>query len=91
MQSLILPMKIAASKPVLFSNFVSLKECYSMSIKALVIYLIFIRIENGIPPFVELLEFFDGKVQRAAAAALRTLAFKNDENKSGIMIPLQSL
>ncbi|KAL5561677.1 hypothetical protein UlMin_031424 [Ulmus minor] len=44
-----------------------------------------VRIEGGIPPLVELLEFFDGKVQRAAAAALRTLAFKNDENKSQIV------
>ena len=42
------------------------------------------RIEGGIPPLVELLEFFDGKVQRAAAAALRTRAFKNDENKSQV-------
>ena len=37
--------------------------------------------EGGIPPLVELLEFTDTKVQRAAAGALRTLAFKNDENK----------
>lgn len=37
---------------------------------------------GGIPPLVELLEFVDAKVQRAAAGALRTLAFKNDENKN---------
>ncbi|CAL5376904.1 unnamed protein product [Camellia sinensis] len=37
-----------------------------------------VRIEGGIPPLVELLEFIDSKVQRAAAGALRTLAFKND-------------
>lgn len=37
--------------------------------------------EGGIPPLVHLLEFADTKVQRAAAGALRTLAFKNDENK----------
>ncbi|GFZ06032.1 ARM repeat protein interacting with ABF2 [Actinidia rufa] len=40
-----------------------------------------VRIEGGILPLVELLEFSDPKVQRAAAGALRTLAFKNDENK----------
>ncbi|GER55348.1 PIB25 armadillo repeat protein [Striga asiatica] len=44
-----------------------------------------VRIEDGIPPFVELLEFADAKVQRAAAGALRTLAFKNDENKNQIV------
>uniref|UniRef100_A0A3N7GE89 BTB domain-containing protein n=1 Tax=Populus trichocarpa TaxID=3694 RepID=A0A3N7GE89_POPTR len=41
--------------------------------------------EGGIPPLVELLEFTDTKVQRAAAGALRTLAFKNDENKNQIV------
>lgn len=40
--------------------------------------------EGGIPPLVELLEFTDTKVQRAAAGALRTLAFKNDENKNQV-------
>ncbi|PQQ21652.1 ARM REPEAT PROTEIN INTERACTING WITH ABF2 [Prunus yedoensis var. nudiflora] len=43
-----------------------------------------VRIEGGIPPLVELLEFADTKVQRAAAGALRTLAFKNDENKNQV-------
>ncbi|KAL2238871.1 UNVERIFIED_CONTAM: hypothetical protein Sindi_1078800 [Sesamum indicum] len=43
-----------------------------------------VRIEGGIPPLVELLEFADPKVQRAAAGALRTLAFKNDENKNQV-------
>lgn len=42
------------------------------------------RIEGGIPPLVELLEFVDSKVQRAAAGSLRTLAFKNDENKNQV-------
>lgn len=42
------------------------------------------RIEGGIPPLVELLDFTDAKVQRAAAGALRTLAFKNDENKNQV-------
>lgn len=41
--------------------------------------------EGGIPPLVELLEFTDTKVQRAAAGALRTLAFKNDENKKQVI------
>ncbi|KAM1171815.1 hypothetical protein ACFXTH_022138 [Malus domestica] len=44
-----------------------------------------VRIEGGIPPLVELLEFADTKVQRAAAGTLRTLAFKNDENKNQIV------
>ncbi|KAL0459533.1 UNVERIFIED_CONTAM: arm repeat protein interacting with a [Sesamum latifolium] len=44
-----------------------------------------VRIEGGIPPLVELLEFADPKVQRAVAGALRTLAFKNDENKNQIV------
>jgi HEAT repeat protein len=43
-----------------------------------------VRIEGGIPPLVELLEYSDIKVQRAAAGALRTLAFKNDENKTQV-------
>jgi HEAT repeat protein len=43
------------------------------------------RVEGGIPPLVELLEFSDSKVQRAAAGALRTLAFKNDDNKNQIV------
>jgi aconitase B len=42
------------------------------------------RMEGGIPPLVHLLEFSDTKVQRAAAGALRTLAFKNDENKNQV-------
>lgn len=40
--------------------------------------------EGGIPPLVELLDFTDTKVQRAAAGALRTLAFKNDDNKNQV-------
>lgn len=42
--------------------------------------------EGGIPPLVELLGFTDTKVQRAAAGALRTLAFKNDENKNQVTV-----
>ncbi|KAL3646685.1 hypothetical protein CASFOL_009229 [Castilleja foliolosa] len=45
----------------------------------------FVRVDGGIPPLVELLEFADTKVQRSAAGALRTLAFKNDENKNQIV------
>ena len=44
-----------------------------------------LRIEGGIPPLVELLKFIDTKVQKAAAGALRTLAFKNDENKNQVI------
>ncbi|XP_028753653.1 ARM REPEAT PROTEIN INTERACTING WITH ABF2-like [Neltuma alba] len=44
-----------------------------------------VRMEGGIPPLVELLEFDNVKVQRAAAEALRSLAFKNDENKNQIV------
>ena len=44
----------------------------------------FDRTEGGIPPLVELLESTDSKVQRAAAGALRTLAFKNEANKNQV-------
>jgi hypothetical protein len=43
------------------------------------------RLDGGIPPLVELLEFNDTKVQRAAAGALRTLAFQNAENKNQVL------
>lgn len=49
------------------------------------------RVVGGIPPLVELLEFSDSKVQRAAAGALRTLAFKNDENKNEVNIAILQL
>ena len=49
----------------------------------------FNRTEGGIPPLVELLESTDGKVQRAAAGALRTLAFKNEENKNQVIFLTQ--
>jgi len=44
-----------------------------------------VRIKGGVPPLVALLESWDPKVQRAAAGALRTLAFKNEENKQQIV------
>ncbi|EOA20012.1 hypothetical protein CARUB_v10000275mg, partial [Capsella rubella] len=44
-----------------------------------------IRVEGGIPPLVELLNYPDEKVQRAAAGALRTVSFRNDENKIQIV------
>ena len=44
-----------------------------------------VRTHGGIPPLVSLLENVDLKIQRAAAGALRTLAFKNDENKNLIV------
>ncbi|KAF5941738.1 hypothetical protein HYC85_019380 [Camellia sinensis] len=50
-----------------------------------------VRLEGGIPPLVELLEFIDPKVQRAAAGALRTLAFKNDENKNQVIVECNAL
>jgi HEAT repeat protein len=43
-----------------------------------------VREHGGIPPLVGLLEALDLKVQRAAAGALRTLAFKNEENKNQV-------
>jgi hypothetical protein len=43
-----------------------------------------VRDAGGIPPLVALLAAWDIKVQRAAAAALRTLAFKNEDNKRQI-------
>lgn len=53
---------------------------------SLVDYVIFVlyRTEGGIPPLVKLLESNDAKVQRAAAGALRTLAFKNEANKNQV-------
>lgn len=45
-----------------------------------------LRIEGAIPPLVELLEYADPKVQKSAAGALRTLAFKNDENKNQVFL-----
>jgi hypothetical protein len=44
-----------------------------------------VRKEQGIPPLVALLEAWDIKVQRAGAGALRTLAFKNEDNKRQIV------
>ena len=44
------------------------------------------RNDGGIPPLITLLHcVHDVKVQRAAAAALRTLAFKNPDNKNQIV------
>lgn len=50
----------------------------------ILILLLTFRVEGGIQPLVELLEFVDAKVRRAASGALRTLAFKNDENKKQV-------
>lgn len=44
-----------------------------------------VRRDGGIAPLVRLLSSWDLKVQRAGAGALRTLAFKNDENKRQIV------
>ena len=44
-----------------------------------------VREEGGIPPLVALLDSVDVKVQRAAAGALRTLAFKCEANKNQIV------
>ena len=49
------------------------------------------RLEGGIPPLVDLPEFSDSKVQRAAAGALRTLAFKNDDNKNQVNVSVLQL
>lgn len=49
------------------------------------------RLEGGIPPLVDLLESTDTKVQRAAAGALRTLAFQNAENKDQVVNLAQQL
>lgn len=59
---------------------------FHKSFLCLLMVLLYCRIEGGIPPLVELLESQDIKVQRAAAGALRTLAFKNDENKTLVRI-----
>eukprot|EP00955_Chlamydomonas_euryale_P087134 364271-Chlamydomonas_euryale.AAC.4 len=44
-----------------------------------------VREEGGVPPLVSLLSSLDAKVQRASAGALRTLAFKNEDNKNQIV------
>ena len=41
--------------------------------------------KGGIPSLVAVLESSDVKVQRAAVHALRTLAYKNEENKRQIV------
>lgn len=86
MQSLAWLMRIAASKPVLGYNFpLYLFDwifMYFLSFKTNYV----IRVEGGIPPLVELLRFVDTKVQIAAAGAIRTLAFKNGENKKQVFL-----
>ena len=44
-----------------------------------------VRLDGGIAPLAELLKSPDRKLQRSTAAALRTLAFKNDKNKDLIV------
>lgn len=87
MQSLILLTKIVESKPE--SGLLSLHVFIRSNSKSVHVYIFdgTFRTEGGIPPLVELLEFSDAKVQRAAAGALRTLAFKNDENKNQVTKP----
>lgn len=85
MQSRTLLMRMPTSKPVSGVPFCifSFKSYQNYHVFILILLLTF-RVEGGIPPLVELLEFIDAKVQRAAAGALRTLAFKNDENKKQV-------
>jgi hypothetical protein len=89
MPSLTLPMRTAALKPVSGLLFLyALLKAWDSTTFPLCDHLEWIwicRMEGGIPPLVELLEFTDTKVQRAAAGALRTLAFKNDENKNQVL------
>jgi hypothetical protein len=86
MQLPTLHMRIATSKLesgfvlCLFDHLVT----FSLRTFHLLMVLVYRRMEGGIPPLVELLESQDLKVQRAAAGALRTLAFKNDENKTQV-------
>lgn len=47
------------------------------------------RCEGGIPPLVKLLDFADIKVRKSSAGALRTLAFKNDDNKNLVVVCFQ--
>ncbi|KAI9117235.1 hypothetical protein K1719_011401 [Acacia pycnantha] len=44
-----------------------------------------VGMDGGIPPLVDLFEFDDVKLQSAAAGALGSLAYKNDENKNQIL------
>jgi hypothetical protein len=90
MQSLTLLMRIVASKHVsgllmyIFFFFFFLPSLVSVITHFHGIFDYVFRIEGAIPYLVELLEHADAKVQRAAAGALRTLAFKNDENKNQV-------
>ncbi|XP_041025365.1 uncharacterized protein LOC121265755 [Juglans microcarpa x Juglans regia] len=43
-----------------------------------------VKIEGGIPPLVQLLEYAGRRVQRAAAGVLQTLALKNDHYKKTV-------
>jgi hypothetical protein len=87
MQSLTLPMRIVALKHV-SGLLIWIALFFSWVWFQLLLYIFYgifgyvFRIEGAIPFLVELLEHADNKVQRAAAGALRTLAFKNDENKN---------
>jgi hypothetical protein len=86
MQLPILHMRIATLK--LASGFVLCLFDHLITFSSrsfhLLMVLLYCRMEGGIPPLVQLLESQDLKVQRAAAGALRTLAFKNDENKTQV-------
>jgi hypothetical protein len=88
MQSLTLLMRIVASKHVsgllMYIFFFFFPSLVSVITHFHGIFDYVFRIEGAIPYLVELLEHADAKVQRAAAGALRTLAFKNDENKNQV-------
>lgn len=94
MPSPILLMRTAVSRPVLgqhkFKSFPPFEICFQYN-SIRMTSILTNRVEGGIPPLVELLEFSDSKVQRAAAGALRTLAFKNDDNKNQVYIAILQL
>lgn len=88
MLSSILPMRITLSRTLLGQHIISSSLLSSFAFSTTTIMNAsswMSRLEGGIPPLVELLEFADSKVQRAAAGALRTLAFKNDVNKNQVI------
>ena len=85
MQLQTLLMRTATSKPLSGVLLCIDFSCYIYSVVPFIdTFVSVLRIEGGIPPLVELLKFIDTKVQRAAAGALRTLAFKNDGNKNQV-------
>ena len=71
-----------------FSPFFFMPYNYSILYAYIYIYGIF-RMEGGIPPLVELVEFNVTELQKAVASGLATLAYDNHDNKKQVADFLQ--